>query len=106
MKLLIAILIIGLGAWQWSKRPKEPTAVEVARAEVILLATQWCGYCRLTRQLLKDNGVKYVEFDIEKSTEGKRRYDEIGGRGVPILVIRGKVFEGYDEAEILALIKS
>ncbi|WP_415227313.1 glutaredoxin family protein [Psychromonas sp.] len=72
---------------------------------VILYATDWCGYCKKTRELLKDNNIQYTEFDIEKSEEGRRRYDELGGNGIPLLNINGSIVNGYSKSQILKLLK-
>jgi len=77
-----------------------------ARNEVILYATEWCGYCQKTRVLFKENNISYVEYDIEKSTIGRREHKRLGGKGVPLLRINGKVIHGYNEKLILASLKS
>lgn len=74
------------------------------QGEVVLYATSWCGYCRKTRTLLKAHGIDYREFDIERSTEGKRRFDRLGGHGVPVVTVGDRVIHGYDpDALTLAL---
>jgi hypothetical protein len=47
-----------------------------------------------------------VEYDIEKSTIGRREHKRLGGKGVPLLRINGKVIHGYNEKLILASLKS
>ena len=72
---------------------------------VILYATSWCGYCAKARELLKANNIDYYEYDIEKSEDGNRQYKALGGRGVPVLLIKGQVIKGYSREKILALIQ-
>lgn len=66
------------------------------QGEVVLYATSWCGYCRKTRALLKAYDITYTEFDIERSSEGKRRFDRLGGHGVPVVTVGSHVIHGYD----------
>jgi mycoredoxin len=63
---------------------------------VVLYATDWCGYCKKTREFFNQNNIAYVEYDIEKSTEGKAQYDQLHGSGIPLIVIRGEVLRGFD----------
>ncbi|WP_323814601.1 glutaredoxin domain-containing protein [Cellvibrio sp. NN19] len=63
---------------------------------VVLYATEWCGYCKKTRDFFKQHNIAYVEYDIEKSAEGKSQYDQLRGSGIPLIVIRGEVMRGYD----------
>ena len=74
--------------------------------EVILYATEWCGYCQKTRELFKENNISYVEYDIEKSEKGRTEHKRLGGKGVPLLKINGKVIHGYNSKMILASLNS
>lgn len=77
-----------------------------ANAEVVLYATEWCGYCQKTRELLADNNIPYVEYDIEESEQGYREYKNLGGRGVPVVNVKGTVIHGYSAQRILAAARS
>lgn len=106
MKRILLILAV-LAAWQhWDRI--EPLLgfggqQHVAgQGEVILYATSWCGYCAKTREFLGERGIPYTELDIEKSTEARRAYDTLGGRGVPVLKVNGTVIHGYNPQGILA----
>ena len=73
---------------------------------VVLYATSWCGYCAKARKLLDRMNVSFQEYDIEKSEEGRKRYQALGGGGVPILLINGKILRGYSAEQILAYLNS
>ena len=74
--------------------------------EVILYATEWCGYCQKTRELFKEHNISYVEYDIEKSEKGHEEYKRLGGTAIPLLKINGKVIHGYRPQTILASLNS
>lgn len=102
---LLAMLAIGVFL-NWERIDRffdgEPAITGNTQGEVILYATSWCGYCRKTRELFKEQGVAFTEFDIETSDEGRRRYEALDGEGVPVIDIRGTVIHGFDRREILA----
>ena len=70
----------------------------------ILYSTSWCGYCKRTREILVDKGVEFYEYDIERSAEGHRQYKELGGKGVPLLLINGEVVKGYNPIRVSYLV--
>ena len=70
--------------------------------KVILYGTSWCSYCQKTREFLAENNIAYTEFDIEKSDEGRQRYDAISGSGIPVLEVNNLVIRGYAPNAILA----
>lgn len=74
--------------------------------EVILYATEWCGYCQKTRQLFKEHNISYVEYDIEKSEKHHDEYKRLGGTGIPLLKINGMVIQGYRPQIILESLNS
>lgn len=80
-----------------------PDYAAVHDGKVILYATSWCGYCQKARELLEENHIPYVEYDIEKSAEGNTQYQTLGGRGIPVLLINGEVVKGYNPDKILSL---
>jgi len=84
----------------------ESEARAAERAPVILYMTDWCGWCRKTRALLREIEADFEEVDIEKSDEGRREYEQkSGGRGgVPLLDIGGTIVRGFDEARIRRLV--
>lgn len=73
--------------------------------QVVLYATTWCGYCKKVREFMKQNGIEYTEYDIEKSSKGHSQYKELGGRGVPLMVVNGNVIRGYNPRAILQGVK-
>jgi len=73
-----------------------------ASDEVVLYATDWCGYCQKTRELFDRNNIPYVEYDIERSERAYQEYRSLGGRGVPVINAKGTVIHGYSAQQILA----
>jgi mycoredoxin len=111
LKKFVLIMLVVV-AWQnWGKiehlfspAPAVPTQGQ-AQAKVTLYATNWCGYCKQTRRFLDSKGIPYKEFDIEKSAEGRKAYEALGGRGIPLIDVNGTIIRGFSEEAILAALK-
>jgi glutaredoxin len=105
-KWLVLFVIIAAVAWQSkiaSKRKsthgvQANSTASLQQPEVILYGTTWCGYCAAARQFFDANGIRYTEYDTEKTTEGYEGYRKLGGGGVPLIVIGADVMRGYNEA--------
>lgn len=79
----------------------EPAATEHtahAPKKVIMYSTSWCGYCKKARSYFRSSGIAFSEFDIEKDQRAKRKYDAIGGRGVPVILIGSQRMNGFSAA--------
>lgn len=73
--------------------------------EVVLYSTDWCGYCEKARKFFNSNNIKFQEFDIENSVEGRMRYEAIGGSSIPLIIINGNRINGYSKSHILRFLE-
>jgi len=110
-KWLVLLLVLGLGIWA-GKPIWQPVvgvtkqgAPSAEQPEVILYATDWCGYCAATREFFVANGIRYTELDIEKSSTASEGHRRLGGNGVPLVVVGDTLVHGYNEAELRALLR-
>ena len=107
-KKISGLFIIALFLSIWiiaSYRPNIPKiycdeATLAEKPEVIKIGTWWCPYCYQARRYLHNNEISYCEYDIEKSAEGKRRYDETKATAIPALIIGGYLLQGFNENNI------
>ena len=67
---------------------------------VELYVTSWCGYCKKALEYVKSNNIKYVAYDIEKDAAANQRYKEMGGHGVPFIVIGKNTMSGYSQQNL------
>ncbi|CAE6951087.1 MULTISPECIES: glutaredoxin family protein [Pseudomonas] len=101
----ILLILAALALFQhWDKLERwlNPPQASTASGEIVLYATSWCGYCAKTRELFAADGIAYREVDIEKDSAGRATYQALGGRGVPVIDMRGQVIHGYDVRAIRA----
>ena len=74
--------------------PIDNTALQAQ--DVLMYSTSWCPYCAKTRNFLQQADIPFTELDIEKSDSALKQYQQLGGRGVPVLKIGRIVIQGYD----------
>jgi glutaredoxin len=107
--LLILLVVVVYQNWGKIERVFNPSQVvseqTQANAKVVLYATDWCGYCKLTRRFLDQKGIPYREFDIEKDADARKAYEALGGRGIPMLDVNGTLIRGYEPEAILTALK-
>lgn len=84
--------------------------VQVSRAYgadsgVTIYTTQWCGVCKRAKAFFKENGVPFREWDVEKTDYGALKFEQLGGRGVPVITIGSEKMMGFDANRFMALWK-
>ncbi|WP_439852006.1 glutaredoxin family protein [Pseudomonas syringae] len=106
---LIMLVVVIYQNWGRIEHFVSPPPADVAhsysQAKVVMYTTDWCGYCKQTRRFLDSKGIAYQEFDIEKSKEGRKAYEALGGRGIPLIDVNGTLIRGFAPDEILAALK-
>jgi glutaredoxin-like YruB-family protein len=74
--------------------------------EVVVYTTSWCGWCKKTRAWLDQKGVDYENRDVEANERwAEEMHDLTGSGGVPVVVIDGKVIQGFNQAEMEKLLR-
>lgn len=96
--LFYAVIVYGIFNWGTIRDHLSPPPDFSANYPegVVLYSTEWCGYCRKARAFFEANNVPFIELDIEKSPEGRAQYEQLGGGGIPLVIIRGKVLKGFN----------
>ncbi|WP_166359244.1 glutaredoxin family protein [Pseudomonas akapageensis] len=111
LKKFLLILLVVVVYQHWGKiehffNPPPATARHSqSNARVVLYSTEWCGYCKLTRRFLDQQGIAFSEVDIEKDVEGRKTYVALGGGGIPMLDVNGTFIRGYNPEAILEALK-
>jgi glutaredoxin len=83
-----------------ASKPSSSAAMERVR----LYTTAWCGYCKKAKAQLAARRVPFDEIDIETSQYGKREFDSLGGRGVPVILVGRQRMDGFDAAGLDAML--
>ncbi len=73
--------------------------------EVTLLKTLFSPYSAKVKEFLQDNNVKFKEYDIEESDEGRALFEQYEGKYIPLVIINNRVVEGYNEFEMDRLLR-
>ena len=82
------------------------TAPTKSARSVEIYVTDWCHYCRDAQSYMKSRGIAFTAYDIEKDSAANRRYMELGGGGVPILVIGSKKMYGFSKEKFEYILKN
>jgi len=76
-----------------------------ALRSVIMYTTAWCNICKHAKQYMTQKKIPYVEKDIEKSLEARKEFRELGGDGVPLILLGDQVMAGFSRVEFEAFYK-
>ncbi|MBB1088353.1 glutaredoxin family protein [Lysobacter sp. SG-8] len=102
MRVVHLLLVVALVGGAWHLWPREPAPLhpddprnETGERRIVMLAAEWCGYCRKQQKAFELADVRYRVLDVDTEA-GQRAMHALGARGVPTTVIGQDVIRGYD----------
>lgn len=108
--IILSTLLISCSFNKQAVKTDEPAA-SLPEDIVIIYSTSWCYWCKVAKQFLNDNEIKYVEKDLENKEyweELKEIAKSIRYKGnlniVPLFIIKDTIISGYQPLEILSLL--
>jgi glutaredoxin len=63
-----------------------------------MFSASWCGVCKKARKYFRKNKIRFTEYDIEKSSRGKRLYRDLDATGVPVILVGKQRMNGFTES--------
>jgi len=64
---------------------------------VVMYATEKCGYCVKARAYFENEGVAYVERDINKDSAARRDFKALQGHGTPLIYVGYRRVNGFNQ---------
>jgi glutaredoxin/predicted RNA-binding Zn-ribbon protein involved in translation (DUF1610 family) len=77
-----------------------------AVAEVEIYTTSYCGTCKIAKAYMRRHGIAYTEHDVEADIDRRREFYDRGGKGTPLIFVRGQRMEGFDVSEVQRLLRN
>jgi len=66
--------------------------------KVVMYSAEWCGVCKKAKKYFRANNIPFKDYDIDKSSKGKKDYKKLGAKGVPVILVGKKRLNGFSAA--------
>lgn len=73
---------------------------------VTILSAQWCGVCTRAKAYMKSRNIDFEEWDVDKSDYARAKMNELGAKGVPVILVGKRKMTGFSEEGLEELLKS
>ncbi|WP_338849457.1 glutaredoxin family protein [Massilia sp. W12] len=107
----LLILAAGLGtgyaavrAPDWFKSPytegNYSQHYAAAGKQIVVYGTQTCPFCAKTREYLAGKKINFADLDVNHDKQAGKRFKEMGGKAVPVILIGNRRIDGFNEKAI------
>jgi glutaredoxin len=62
---------------------------------VKIYTTSTCPYCLMAKSYMNQKGIAYTEYDIDKTPTYQSAFKQLGGRGVPLILVGAYRMNGF-----------
>jgi glutaredoxin len=63
--------------------------------KVVLYTTPWCGYCKQAMAHVRSKNIAHIEKVIENNPANNAEFKQLGGKGVPLIVMGSRTMSGF-----------
>jgi glutaredoxin len=70
---------------------------EIESKDVVMYSASWCGICKKARAYFEAQSIDFNEYDVDKDPRGKREFSQLGGRGVPLILVGDQRMNGFSQ---------
>lgn len=83
-----------------------PGKKQAKTAKVIVYSTPTCPYCRMAKDFLKENRIKFEDRNVADDQDALHEMMEKSKQmGVPVIDINGTIIVGFDQEAIKKALK-
>jgi len=75
--------------------PDKPAGKVRFTGAIEMYVTDWCPSCKAAEKYIASKNYPVVKYDIEKDKAAQLRYKELGGRGVPLILVGTNRMSGF-----------
>ena len=66
-------------------------------SEVEIYTASFCPHCQDAKIYMKINKIKFTEHNLEKSKSAEKKFLGMGGKKIPLLVVKGKILRSWNQ---------
>ena len=108
---LVLVVLLAGGASQWWRSHlaggvAEQLAALAGPGDIQMLSSTSCVYCERARRWMTAQQVPFSECFIERDAACAARYQALGARGTPTLLVRGQAQLGFSPPQVLARLQA
>ena len=104
--LLLLVLVVSAASDGWREHQAAALGRQLAQAaragDIEMLSSVSCVFCERARRWMGVYQVPFNECFIERDADCARRYQALGARGTPTLLVRGQAQLGFSADQVLA----
>ena len=64
---------------------------------VEIYTASFCPHCQDAKMYMQVNKIKFTEHNLERSKGAEKKFLGLGGKKIPLLVVKGKILKSWNQ---------
>jgi len=64
---------------------------------VEIYTASFCPHCQDAKMYMQVNKIKFTEYNLERSKGAEKKFLALGGKKIPLLVVKGKILRSWNQ---------
>jgi len=64
---------------------------------VEIYTSSFCPHCQDAKMYMQMNKIKYTEYNLEKQQGAEKKFLAMGGKKIPLIVVKGKILRSWNQ---------
>ncbi|MDF1881374.1 hypothetical protein JHD50_08695 [Sulfurimonas sp. MAG313] len=73
---------------------------------VEIYTATFCPHCQDAKMYMQVNKIKFIEHNLERSKGAEKKFLGLGGKKIPLLVVKGKILRSWNQEAFIKAYKS
>ncbi len=73
--------------------------------EVVIYSADWCGACRRAKRYMQDEGIDFIERNVDERQWKEEMIAKAGPGGIPVFDVDGQILRGFSPSRLDELIR-
>ena len=82
-----------------------PAMAEDGPPTVVIFTMDFCPSCMAAKRWFREHDISFHELNVDQSETARERFERIGGRGIPTILVDDKRVEGFSEPRLRRLLQ-
>lgn len=87
-------------SWPESNVAEMPVLPKQKATRIVIYTTLRCPHCHHLKRWLKKNQVPFLDFNVGKPGKIQKRFFELGGQCVPLIVVGDHLYKGFNPNQL------
>ncbi|PHR57489.1 MAG: hypothetical protein COA44_05455 [Arcobacter sp.] len=66
-------------------------------ASVEIYTASFCPHCQDAKMYMQVNKIKFIEHNLDRSKGAEKKFLGMGGKKIPLLVVKGKILRSWNQ---------